>query len=403
MKILIVADGRSPIAINWMKYLINQGVEVHLVSTFPCERTLDYASLHFIEIAFSSKTENRKLEPENNLSAKSFQDIGTPFLRKILTPMMRTKIRHIFGPKHIPAAAAELRSIINEIQPDLVHAMRIPFEGMIAAEADPPMPLLVSVWGNDFTLHSKSTKTMAKWTRKTLQRTDALHTDCYRDIRIAKKWKFNDKKLSFVLPGAGGIQLDKFYPPEQGDVSQRPKIVNPRGYRAYIKNSTFFKAIPRVLRRHRDALFLCPNMADEADAHNWVEKLGIQAAVELQPRLTREEIAEQYRASQIVLSISTHDGTPNSFLEAIACGCFPIAGDIESLREWVTDGENGFLINPNDYKALANAILKALKDDELRYKARKLNREMIETRANHDVVMQEALGYYQKMIQNTKS
>ena len=403
MKILIVADGRSPIAINWMKYLINQGVEVHLVSTFPCERTLDYASLHFIEIAFSNKTENRKLEPENNLSAKSFQDIGTPFLRKILTPMMRTKIRHIFGPKHIPAAAAELRSIINEIQPDLVHAMRIPFEGMIAAEADPPMPLLVSVWGNDFTLHSKSTKTMAKWTRKTLQRTDALHTDCYRDIRIAKKWKFNDKKLSFVLPGAGGIQLDKFYPPEQGDVSQRPKIVNPRGYRAYIKNSTFFKAIPRVLRRHRDALFLCPNMADEADAHNWVEKLGIQAAVELQPRLTREEIAEQYRASQIVLSISTHDGTPNSFLEAIACGCFPIAGDIESLREWVTDGENGFLINPNDSKALANAILKALKDDELRYKARKLNREMIETRANHDVVMQEALGYYQKMIQNTKS
>ena len=104
-----------------------------------------------------------------------------------------------------------------------------------------------------------------------------------------------------------------------------------------------------------------------------------------------------------MLSISTHDGTPNSFLEAIACGCFPIAGDIESLREWVTDGENGFLINPNDYKALANAILKALKDDELRYKARKLNREMIETRANHDVVMQEALGYYQKMIQNTKS
>lgn len=400
MKILIVADGRSPIALNWMKYLINHHVEVHLVSTFPCEATLEYASLNFIEIALSGRTETQNLANQNNLSAKSFQDIGSPFLRKLLTPMMRTKIRHILGPRSIPDAGQKLRKLIDDIQPDLVHAMRIPFEGMIAAEADPPMPLLISVWGNDFTLHAKSTKRMGKYTRKALRRTDALHTDCHRDIRIAKKWKFDEHKPSFVLPGAGGIQLDKFYPPDQGDVSQRPKIVNPRGYRAYIKNSTFFKAIPRVLRKHRDALFLCPNMAKEANAHEWVERLGIEAAVELQPRLTREEIAEQYRAAQIVLSISTHDGTPNSFLEAIACGCFPIAGDIESLREWITDGVNGYLVNPYDHKALAKAILSALKDDELRYKARKINRKIIETRANYDVVMAQVMQEYQNLIQN---
>lgn len=399
MKILMVADGRSPIALNWMKYLIENDIEVHLVSTFPCEKTLEYASLHFVHIAFSGKTEQK----QNNIKVdqstpKNFQDIGHPFIRKLLTPMMRTKIRHIIGPREIPEAGKKLRAIIDLIQPDLVHAMRIPFEGMIATEANPPMPLLISIWGNDFTLHAKSTKRMEKYTHKVLNRANALHTDCYRDIRIAKKWNFDDTKLNFVLPGAGGIQLDKFYPPDQGDVSQRPKIVNPRGYRAYIKNDTFFKAIPRVLKKQRDTLFLCPNMKEETNAHKWVEKLGIQAAVELQPRLTRAEIAEQYRASQIVLSISTHDGTPNSFLEAIACGCFPIVGDIESLREWITDGENGTLVDPQDHKALAKAILNALKDKELRYKARKINREIIETRANYDVVMKQALEYYQQII-----
>ena len=398
MKILMVADGRSPIALNWMKYLINHGIEVHLVSTFPCENTLDYASLHFIQIAFSGQTEKKQIQSLEKNSPRRFQDIGTPLLRKILTPMMRTKIRHIFGPRDIPEAGKQLRAIIELVQPDLVHAMRIPFEGMIAAEADPPMPLLISVWGNDFTLHAKSTKKMGKNTRKALRRADALHTDCYRDIKNAKKWKFDDTKPNFVLPGGGGIQLEKFYPPDQGDVPQRPKIVNPRGYRAYIKNDTFFKAVARVLRKQRDSLFLCPDMEHETDAHRWVEKLGIQAAVELQPRLTRDEIAEQYRSSQIVLSISTHDGTPNSFLEAIACGCFPIAGNIESLREWIKDGENGFLVNPNDHKELANAIIKAIKDKELRHSARKINREIIETRANYEVVMQQAVEHYENLI-----
>ena len=113
-----------------------------------------------------------------------------------------------------------VRQLIEEIGPDLVHAMRIPFEGILAAKATPrAVPLLVSVWGNDFTLWAGRNPLIARQTRQTLRRADALHTDCRRDLALAvEAWGFDAKKLAAVLPGAGGVQTTRFDagPPDAG-------------------------------------------------------------------------------------------------------------------------------------------------------------------------------------------
>lgn len=44
-------------------------------------------------------------------------------------------------------------------------------------------------------------------------------------------------------------------------------------------------------------------------------------------------MAYLFRLADVTVSLSEDDGTPNTLLEAVACGCFPIAGDIESVRE----------------------------------------------------------------------
>ena len=85
-----------------------------------------------------------------------------------------------------------------------------------------------------------------------------------------------------------------------------------------------------------------------------------RGAVELGPMMPQTELAKQLRRAHIVVSPSTHDGTPNSLLEAIACGCFPIAGNIESIHEWIRDSENGLLVDPTDPQALAQAIIIAI-------------------------------------------
>ncbi len=53
MRLLFVADGRSPIALNWIDYFLQQDDEVHLVSTFPCAADPRLASFTFIPVAFS--------------------------------------------------------------------------------------------------------------------------------------------------------------------------------------------------------------------------------------------------------------------------------------------------------------------------------------------------------------
>jgi glycosyltransferase involved in cell wall biosynthesis len=87
-------------------------------------------------------------------------------------------------------------------------------------------------------------------------------------------------------------------------------------------------------------------------------------------------------------------------LEALACGCFPIAGDIESLREWINPGQNGLLVDPGDPQALAGAILTAIADPQLRRLAQVQNLPMVRERAEFQRVMQQAGEFYSQLLAN---
>jgi glycosyltransferase involved in cell wall biosynthesis len=87
----------------------------------------------------------------------------------------------------------------------------------------------------------------------------------------------------------------------------------------------------------------------------------------------------------------------------MACGCFPVAGDIESVREWITDGENGLLCDPTNAHSLAQVILRALQDQRLRQKAMDINVRMVEGRANYDRVMMDAEKFYDQVIHHAQA
>jgi glycosyltransferase involved in cell wall biosynthesis len=383
MRILFVADGRSPIALNWIDYFVEAGHEVLLASTYPCHPNLRLASLRVLPLPFSAGIGSRGR--------------GASSSRRWLPVAARTYLRQWLTPLSLRRVAQSLGEMITHLKPDLVHAMRIPYEGMLAALADPSMPLLVSVWGNDFTLHASATPLMQRYTRLVMRRANALHSDCQRDQRLARMWGFPADRASEVLPGAGGVQLEVFYPPVEPR-SQELTVINPRGFRAYVRNDTFFKAIPLILQRQPEARFICPAMQSEAQAERWVSKLSIQAAVALLPPQTRLQMAELYRRAHITASITTHDGTPNTLLEAMACGCFPIVGDIETASEWIADGQNGYLVDSFNPQALAAAILDVWEQSNLRNKAVEFNRDLIAARADYQKVMSEAEKLYKNLV-----
>ena len=379
MRLLFVADARSPIAMNWIRHFVARGDDVYIASTFPCNLDVSIKGFETIPVAFSSVK-----KASQRPSSASSRTLG-----------LRTKFRQFFGPLTVRRAAQRLRGFIEQVKPDLVHAMRIPYEGMLAADAYTSAPLLISIWGNDFTLHAPSTPLMSHYTRWTMQVADALHADCQRDVRLAREWGFGEDKPSLVAPGNGGIRTDVFYPPE--NPVEEPVVLNPRGVRPYVRNDCFFKAIPLVLKEHPNAKFLCASMAGESQTMQWTRDLGIQHAVELLPPIPNMDMANVYRRAQVLVSPSIHDGTPNTLLEGIACGCFPIAGDLESIREWITPNENGLLFDSNDPQSIASAMIEAIENKNLRSKAAGLNREIISARAEYRSNMQRAEEFYEEV------
>jgi hypothetical protein len=390
MKILFVADGRSPISQNWIRYFAERGDDVYLASTFACQVDFPLKRLEFTPVAFSAV---KKLTSTPAPRSGSPRALG-----------LRTLIRQWVGPLTIARSAQKLRAFIQEVQPDLVHALRAPYEGMLAASALPKKhrddvtttPFLVSIWGNDFTLHAPSTPLMSYYTRKTMSAVHALHADCERDIRLARTWTLSVDKPTLVTPGNGGIRSDVFYPPLEAVTN--PVIINPRGFRAYVKNEAFFKSIPLVLAKRGDARFVCSSMQGEPQALQWIKDLKIEHAVQLNPPLSHAQMGDVFRGAQIVVSPSVHDGTPNSLLEGMACGCFPIAGDLESIREWITPGQNGLLVDANNPQAIADAILIALEREDLRRDAAGLNEKIISARAEYGGNMRKVVEFYESII-----
>jgi hypothetical protein len=54
MHILLVADGRSPIAVRWIEGLLTLNYRVTLVSTFPCKDIEGLNDLHILPVAYGS-------------------------------------------------------------------------------------------------------------------------------------------------------------------------------------------------------------------------------------------------------------------------------------------------------------------------------------------------------------
>ena len=386
--ILLVADGRSAITAGWLRMLSGFDYRVSLVSTFPCDPSANVELVSVLPVGFSSLSggQVRLSDESSEVDSWKRQLIGA-FRPAFLAA------RAWLAPLTLPEYQKRFLAIVNELQPDIVHALRVPFEGMLAAVTPVHIPFLVSIWGNDLTLHARTAPLMASRTRQALERADGLLADARRDLRLAREWGLREGAPTLAVPGNGGLDLEKIKETlKKNDLTidlpaNHPLVINPRGFRpGSVHQDTFFKSIPLVLDKFPDAFFVCTAMQGQSEAEHWVKKLGIQNHIRLLPYLPQEQLWQLYARSKVYVSLSSHDGTPNTFLEALACGCFPVVGDIESLREWLKDGENGLLVDPKDPQKAAQAIIAALSSDEWLMKARQANQQMISERADVNVI-----------------
>jgi glycosyltransferase involved in cell wall biosynthesis len=397
MNLLFVADGRSPTARSWITNVQKDGHQVSLVSTYPCQELPGLTEFHILPVALSALATRRgEAGVTTNHTGLAKQLIKT--FRPNLLGM-----RYVIGPLTLPFYRKRFLEIVESLGPQLIHTLRIPFEGMLAQYAPLKYPLVVSIWGNDLTLHANGSYRMGIYTQYTLQRANGLMADANRDIRLARSWGVRKDCPSLVAPGCGGIDLGQI---EKARTSSprhlietipvnRKLIVNPRGLRpGSLRNDVFFEAARIVAGRQPDVCFVCPTMAGQPEAERMIKDHELIENVLLLPSLTQPDLWWLFAHADVVISPGEHDGVPNSLLEAMASGCYPVAGDIESLREWITPGINGLLYPPADAIALAESILLILENPDRRLEAARQNRNLIRERADLAAIRRKVSDFY---------
>ena len=132
------------------------------------------------------------------------------------------------------------------------------------------------------------------------------------------------------------------------------------------------------------------------------KKLKIEDHVTFTGKINNNELPKLLQKSNIYISMPTTEGVSASLFEAMASGCFPIVTDLSGNRTWITQKENGILVESENTKKLAEEIIWALKNSEIRQNAILKNRKFVEENANYTINMKKIADKYHQLI-NQKS
>ena len=398
--VAFVCDLRSPIAQGWIANVQRTGIQVSVVS-----------SRNVAVENFDYPVRVLPLGPEalaETLLRWVRDTSRTPVVAAETSPppgagmRMRTKdlLRRV-APYITRAQGLRLRRTLLELQPDAVHALRIPYEGMAAAHAHLGVPLAISVWGNDFTLHARRNRANGRATQRAMRGATALHTDCRRDLRLAVEWGFDPAGVSLVAPGSGGIDRELFKRTGPnlrellGIPAAAPVVLNPRGVREYVHIPEFVESARQLMEARSDIHLICTGMQGHPVVERFATDVGpARSRLHLVPSLTHGEMPALFRTADVSLSLTTHDGTPNTLLESMSAGCFPIVGGVESVLEWINDGENGRVVSPLEPAEITRAVLEALDDTLGRQAASDANARLIAARADRENLRTDLLKFY---------
>jgi glycosyltransferase involved in cell wall biosynthesis len=112
-----------------------------------------------------------------------------------------------------------------------------------------------------------------------------------------------------------------------------------------------------------------------------IDRLGLGGVVEFVSGVTTERIVELYAEAEVAAVPSLYEGFSLPAVEAMACGVPVVATTGGALPEVVgRDGETGLIVAPNDPGALADGLLTALNDAELRARIGAAGRDRVTER-----------------------
>jgi glycosyltransferase involved in cell wall biosynthesis len=290
------------------------------------------------------------------------------------------------------------------IQPDVVHSFALyisctPIYEVMKKHKE--IHWLYSSWGSDLFYFQHDTAYL-KDIQKVLLRMDYLITDCHRDHLIALEHGFKGKFLG-VIPGGGGFELAPIQKKIQA-VSER-KIILVKGNQNRSGRALpvleAIRTIAPMLKDYKVVVFGTQNPT----VFEFQSSRDLD--IEVHGLLNHSQILELMCASLIYIGNSNSDGMPNTLLEAMCCGGFPIQSNPgNATAEIVTHASNGLLIEDcESSEEIQQHINFALQNLAMIQNAFAHNQAYAQEHLSREVLTKKALKMYQSIspIESTDS
>jgi glycosyltransferase involved in cell wall biosynthesis len=264
-------------------------------------------------------------------------------------------------PVNDPYVITDLKTIWNEIRPDVIHTGPLPDVSWLAARAG-LHPHAAMSWGFDLMHDIEISDAMRQTTAFALQNADWFLGDCYVERDTAASLGLNPAHTT-IFPW--GIDLQKLTRKKsllRGEFVQDDDFVL-ISLRTMEPNYNVATIVKGFLLAAQNVSSLKLLLLGDGSQKAMLQQMASSAPEEIQKRIfwigrkKNDELKDYYCASDLYLSASITDGTSVSLLEAMAFEVPVLVSAIPGNLEWVTADETGLLFEPNNEQMLAEKIL----------------------------------------------
>jgi glycosyltransferase involved in cell wall biosynthesis len=301
----------------------------------------------------------------------------------------------------------QIAKIYRRLQPDIVHhvAMKPVLYGSFAARRAGTPCVVNALAGLGYLIASNEGKArlMRPWVKgacRALLSRPGSWLICQNpdDLETLVASGLIRRDHAVVIRGSG-VDLSKFVPtPEIGGP---PLVVLPARL-LRDKGVADFVDAARLVKEHevstRFALVGDPDPANPTSiAQTALRRWVAEGVIEHWGWV--DDMVAVFRQSAIVCLPSYREGLPKALLEAAACGRAIVTTNVPGCREVVGHGDNGLLVPPGDVKALAEALLRLVRDPALRAQMGRRGRVRATQEFSDQSAISETLALYEKCIQ----
>lgn len=265
--------------------------------------------------------------------------------------------------------------MLRRCRPDIVHvhyayAYYSWLAGIVGCR-----PLVVTVMGGDVLFEEQGAPTPSGiwFTLNVFRRADYITSKAHHLTAVLDRLGGYGKKAERIV---WGIPVSRFRRVDPGPVRERfgvlpgelvvlsPKILQ-RLYRVHL----IVEAMPMVLAQCPEAVLLIMEYGADpeyrAEIVARIADLGLARKIRFIGKGTHSEMPGFYSLADVLVSVPSSDGLPQSLLESMACGTPNIMNKLPRYREIVEHRVSAYFVDdtPTD---IASGIIEVLRDPDLR-------------------------------------